>query len=84
MQAFPIPPRKPKLLTSPTSVRDEVEKLLAEMRAQVRTVDDLRDTVEIASIVRQAAFPEVQPSFVPALARATLLGAWVQYDARRA
>lgn len=62
------------------TVRSEVEKLLAEMRAKVMTIDDARDTLEIAAIVRQAAIPEVQDDLIPAFARATLLGAWVQFD----
>lgn len=67
-------------------VRAEVEKLLAEMRAHILTVDDARDTVEVSAIARQMAIPEVSetasPSLISSVARATLLGAWIQYDAR--
>lgn len=66
-------------------VRDAVENLLAQMRAHAVTLDDIRETVEIAAIVRQIALPtlsdDTPPSFVPAIARATLLGAWVKHDA---
>lgn len=65
------------------NVRDEVEKLLADMRAKALTLEDMRDTVEIAAIVRQAAIPAIPNDLIPAYARATLLGAWVQYDVRR-
>lgn len=65
------------------NVREEIEGLLAEMRAKVLTIDDARDTLEIAAIVRQAALPEVPQDLIPAYARATLLGAWVQHDIRQ-
>lgn len=62
------------------NVRDEVEKLLADMRAKALTLEDMRDTVEIAAIVRQAAIPTIPNDLIPAYARATLLGAWMRYD----
>lgn len=62
------------------NVREEVEKLLAEMRAKVLTVDQARATVEVSAIARRAAIPDVDQNLIPAYARATLLGAWVQYD----
>lgn len=69
------------------NVREEIEGLLAEMRAKASTIDDARDTMEVAAIARQMALPvladDTPPSFIPALARATLLGAWVQHDAMR-
>lgn len=69
-------------------VRQEVEKLLAEMRETPASIEDVRQTIEIAAIVRQMALPTISidtpPSFIPAIARATVLGAWVQYDRNRA
>lgn len=68
-------------------VRTEVENLLAQMRARVLTIEDARDTVEVAAIVRQMAIPEIPedagPSLISSIARATLFGAWIQYDARQ-
>lgn len=64
-------------------VRAEVEKLLADMRTKALTLEDMRDTVEIAAIVRQAAIPSVPNDLIPAYARATLLGAWMTYDIRQ-
>lgn len=64
------------------TVRSEIEKLLAELREKALTLDDMRATVEVSAIARQAHIPEIEPSLIPAYARATLLGAWVQYDIR--
>lgn len=70
---------------SQLTVRAEVERLLAEMRSHVLSIDDMRDTIHVQAIVRQTAIPEIPStspvSLVRALARATLLGAWVQHDA---
>lgn len=65
------------------NVRDEVEKLIAEMRAQALTDDDIRGTVFVSTLVRHESFPEVPQSLVTPLARAVLMGAWANYEARQ-
>lgn len=62
------------------TVRDEVERLLADMRAKVLTLQDIRDTIHVSALVRQEALPEVEGSLVAPFARATLMGAWIKHD----
>jgi len=78
-------------MTSPckAQIHNAIESLLAEMRQKVETKQDILDTIEVSTIVRTCVFAGTIPSEptlsdIPAIARATLLGAWVQYAARRA
>lgn len=64
------------------NARNEIEKLLAELREKAMTLDDVRATVEVSAIARQAHIPEMEPQLISPYARATLLGAWIQYDIR--
>lgn len=65
------------------SVRGEIERLLADMRAKVLTESDARGTVFVSALVRQQSLPEVERSLVTPFARATLMGAWANYEARQ-
>jgi len=65
------------------TVRSEVENLLAEMRAKADTLEEIRATVFIQARVRDHLFPEVPQSLLKPMARAVLLGAWVEHDARQ-
>lgn len=72
------------MLDAKTEVARLIDQLFAEAAKRHLTAQDICDTVEIAAIVRQIALPtladDTPPSFVPALARATLLGAFIQHD----
>lgn len=65
------------------TVRAEVEKLLADMRAKADTLEEIRATVFIQARVRDHLFPEVPESLLTPMARAAVLGAWVEHDARQ-
>lgn len=69
------------------TVRGEVYRLIAEMKAKAKTLEDLRDTVHAECLVQQRVIPELPSrasrSFVQAIARATVLGAMIELDARQ-
>jgi hypothetical protein len=74
-------------MSSKAEVSAAIECLLAQLFEHVETFDDLRETMEIACQVRAARIPDepaIYPSDIPALARATLMGAYVGFAARRA
>lgn len=62
------------------TVRDEVERLLADMRAKVLTIQDIRDTIHVSALVRQESLPDAPQDLIGPFARATLMGAWIKHD----
>lgn len=64
------------------TVRTEVEKLLADMRAKAATLEEVRATVFIQARVRDHLFPEVPQSLQTPMARSAVLGAWIEFEGR--
>lgn len=75
-------------MSSSRDVEIAVKNLIAEMKAASPDLESFRETCEIACIVQQIALPiidpDAPPSFIPAIARATLMGAIIQHDRDKA
>lgn len=74
-------------MPSSRDVETAVKNLLADMKLRAQSLEELRETFQMECLVKQIALPildnDTPPSMVPAIARATLLGAWVQHDKDR-